>query len=238
MANVVCLIQQVDVTYATDETSNTTGVDDFPYVCFLGNQVYGIDIPANISNQLDLQDESKSVITISSAWIDQTNALITMESGASVTIGGGAPSGRRRLAPAIGENTVLVLRVHYFSYEPYYSSNELAGLIFGIGPNASNVNVAKQYHSCSFGKLSLIPATGKGIQNGVADIYITTTVTGSYSVRALENLVASAATKLYGLNSDMLVMDMPSAPGLLFGGSTSWLSYVSRDAGDSSAGSI
>ena len=247
---VVCRVMQIDVQYDTpkgkdddddddDENDVTNGADNnaMPaesYVCITDtdegavDMAFAIDLADDLLNQLNLHDDSKSWISISSAIVDYANAAIVILDDAQVTV---VPSifsnRRRRLAPTMGKSTLLVLRVTYRDQAPSLTAANLASSVFGLGEKAANVNLADQMEACSFGKLLFSPAKGSGIVHGVAEISINVKVSGDNSVRTLEILVIDKANKEFGTLSQLyehVIIVMPEA-GLKYGGN-GYLAYA------------
>lgn len=241
---VLCRIMRIDVQYmptdTADETDDGAGSNDEPavpdesYVCVTDtddgatDMSFAIDLDDDILKQLDLQEDSTSWVSISSAVIDYANAAISILPDAQVTAVQGMASRRRKLAPSIGTSTVLVLRVTYRGTEPSLSAAELASSVFGLGQQAADVSLASQMEACSFGKLVMEPAEGAFIVNGVAEISITERVSGQNSVRALENLVVDKANRQFGTLSaqyEHVVLVMPDDNSLVYGGN-GFLAYA------------
>jgi hypothetical protein len=206
--DLLCHIQAMDIEYDSDGE-----LDEVDYVCIVNDQVYGIvDLPG-------LFQVPGTTLTISKAWIDPNDAMIHIASDANLTSDSNEV---RRLAPTIGVNQVLVVRVSYFDKAPTLSASQLAGRIFGTGPDAEAVSLSSQFRACSFGKLELVPADG----TGVTELSINETVSGDYSVRLLENLVVEKLKVLFGDDLKQfqhIIIVMPTAE-LRFGG-RSFLAY-------------
>jgi Gametolysin peptidase M11 len=142
------------------------------------------------------------------------------------------PPTRRHLGIAErrqGVKSLLVLRVTALDGKLSLSQEELSARTFGIGDNAPVVNVRSQYNSCSFGKFKIIPATGEGITDGVANVQIDNVV--GKDPFNLENQVVAVAEKTLGrLESrfDHVMICLP--PGTLYQGVRSkWYAYGYRN---------
>jgi hypothetical protein len=211
--SILCRVMQVDVQYVQQSVANANTNMDESYVCVIDTttteqgiigMAYGIELPEDILGQLNLQDDDQSWILISDGIVDEANAVIVMLPSAKMTaVTNDHDRRQRRLAPPIGESTVLVLRVTYKGRGPSLSANDLASSVFGLGnhPPAS-LNLASQIEACSFGKLVFAPAVGDSIVDGVAEISIDDRVTGKFSVRALENLAVGKANAQFGTLSN------------------------------------
>jgi hypothetical protein len=91
-----------------------------------------------------------------------------------------------------------------------------------FGTNGDKSTLKSIYSACSMGKLTMTPATGSGIVNGVAEIVLTENISGmdSYTV---DNRVATEATAKFGSlsqNFDHVMFCLP--PGTSGG----WLAYA------------
>ena len=204
-----------------------------------GDQVYTINVPRELLAQLDLDDDTRSFISIPKAIVNHDKATISIMDEASVSIvdappifhrrrlGRAAPpatSSSRRLAPSTGDNGVLILRVTYRGKQPDMSARQLQGAVFGTGPRKIDVSASSQMQACSFGQLRYHAAPdGDGIQGGVAEISINQNVGGD--VRVLENLVLKKYNSMFDnqLKNSLthVMMVFPNANLELHGGS--WL---------------
>ena len=207
---ILCQIMEVDVQY--DDGNGEIPSNDVyeeekgsgtSFVCVTDtadgalDQAFGIDLPPDVLKDLELNDDSRSFVSVANGVVDKENATIHISDNSRVSISSSAPH-RRRLAPSTGVSTVLVLRVTYRGMAPNLSAQKLAGRIFGLGTASISVNLASQLDACSFGKLQFVPAQGDGIEHGVAEISIDEKVDGDYAVQALENLVVDKANGLFG----------------------------------------
>lgn len=230
---IICNIIQVDVEYQQDTSSHQ---DDSPFVCLADtlergrDQAYGIDLsPSRLQKQIGSLPDSSISIAISKVSFDHSNTTILIADDAEIAIEASSQQGydangdpqhryrrrrrRRRLAATKGVSKVLVVRVTNRGKAPSITSKQLAGRVFGIGSAAVNVNLVSQMRACSFGKLRFVPATGSGIENGVAEISIGEAVSGDFSVRNLENLAISEANRRFGtvsLLANHVILVMPS----------------------------
>lgn len=226
--SILCRVMQVDVQYVQQNVvdADTNANTDESYVCVMDaaateqsaiDMAYGIELPDDTLGQLNLQDDERSWVSVSNCIVDEANAAIIMLPNAKVTVVSNDDDSsrrRRRLAPSVGESTVLVLRVTYRGIDPSLSADDLASSVFGLGnhPPAS-LNLASQMEACSFGQLVFVPATGGGIVDGVAEISINEKVSGEYSIRALENLVINKANQQFGILSkyEHVIVVVPEA---------------------------
>ena len=71
---------------------------------------------------------------------------------------------------AIGNRSVLAVRVSFLDKQPSYSADRLSDVLFG--DDNGSITLRSQYGACSFGKLNLIPANGANIIKGVAEIFV------------------------------------------------------------------
>lgn len=243
--SILCRVMQVDVQYMQQSVDNHTDVNtnghtDESYVCVVDSTTteqddiglaYGIELTEDTLGQLNLQDDDQSWVLISDCLVDEANAFIAVLPNATVTVvtNDDDSDRRRRLAPSIGESTVLILRITYQGKGPTISADDLANSVFGLGnhPPAS-LNLASQMEACSFGKLVLVPAVGNGIVNGVAELAINKQVSGDHSVLALENLVIGKANARFGTLSktyEHVFVVVPETDSLKYDGG-SFLAYA------------
>lgn len=78
---------------------------------------------------------------------------------------------QRNLA-VTGDRPVLIVRIRTNDKTCTPSSTDLAGSILGVGNNAIENNMKKQYEGCSNGQLSFFGVTGNSVTNGVVDVSI------------------------------------------------------------------
>ena len=149
---------------------------------------------------------------------------ILVPPGAAVSLSKGNKNrqlrGRERgLAPqATGTSDVLVLRVIANDASTSASVASLSDSVFGT--SGDPMNVKSQFGACSYDKLTLNPATGTGITNGVGEVNIDMNIAG-VDRSGVMNAVTTAATSKYGnlANFNHVMYCLP--PGTASG----WIGY-------------
>jgi hypothetical protein len=129
---------------------------------------------------------------------------------------------------SFGEKELLVIRIQAADSSTTATKAQLFQDIFD-----DKANLSKQLKACSHGKLTMKPATGRNIDNGVTTIQLNSVV--GRTTQAIINEIDSDATSLFGraLNQfDHVMMCMP--PGTMFlngkGQNTDgWHAYVPGD---------
>jgi len=156
-----------------------------------------------------------------------------------------------------GRHTLLAVRVvSSFGEEPEESLDDIEMAVFGTTTSSSssgnsavlggngdhdrrnnngnflsrqNQNVVSQYSEVSHGQFELVPATGLGIRNGVAQIRLDTRVAGSKVEDELSLQVLDAAVQQLGgapleQIADRFIFCLPNASTL--GGRDSWTAFT------------
>lgn len=101
------------------------------------------------------------------------------------------PSNRQLVTTTFGVKTVLTLRVSSLDATNSLDAATISSRLYtGNGATISSI-----YHDCSWNSLNLIPATGYGITNGVAEIFINQNTVGETSLLSIENAVTAVAQK-------------------------------------------
>jgi hypothetical protein len=96
---------------------------------------------------------------------------------------------------SLGNRKVLVVRVIASDRQTSATAAQLSDSIFGTSGDAHNLK--SQYEACSGGAVTISPATGNNIVNGVATVTITQSANGR-PMSAVETDVTAAATNLLG----------------------------------------
>jgi hypothetical protein len=230
--DVLCRVVRVDVEWNPDEGEESGGVpaldrmDGGPkFVCWTDDDTV-LDLKPSLPVQgaeLELVDGRDVLLT--RVVVASPDLFLTPESGVVPYDRGNDEEGsgrrQRHLAPRSGTSQVLVVRVTYRGTAPTLTASQLAGRVFGIGPDAEPNNLASQTAACSFGKLALEPGTGNAaIANGVVDVSVAQQVTGDSSARSLENLVQAALNNVLGSTSayEHVMMVFPSHADILSSG--------------------
>mmetsp|Transcript_11603 Transcript_11603/g.17846 ORF Transcript_11603/g.17846 Transcript_11603/m.17846 type:complete len:930 (+) Transcript_11603:317-3106(+) len=149
------------------------------------------DVILKISNGVAVRNDAADVLDV-----------IEVPSDANVTI----VEGSRRFLQSDattkswtrGEKKLLVVRLQSQDSTVTLSSEKLSGLIFGLGPHAEPVNVLSQFGDCSRGALTMVPAQGDGIVNGVANIFLNATIVGVNPVGYQNQIEALVSDQLAG----------------------------------------
>jgi hypothetical protein len=129
----------------------------------------------------------------------------------------------------VGTRSLLVVRVSTPSETVSYSTNQLAGAIFGVGPQSLTNSLSAQYRRCSIDQLNFVPATGfPQINNGILDISLSFSVSGQ-NIANLENALTQVVSNILGVSSlsrtfDHVMYCVPS--GTYSGGGSDWLAYA------------
>ena len=98
------------------------------------------------------------------------------------------PTERRLGVSHFGTKTVLVLRVTSFDSTSSQSASTISSRLFtGVGTTISSV-----FRDCSWNSLNVLPASGTGIVDGVAEIFINQNTVGA-TAQSFENAVTAAA---------------------------------------------
>lgn len=212
-----CKLVEVDV--LTAKTSDVAS-----HACIHNHIAYEVSLA-----DLDCADKIGNTVVLTNIELDGSNSHITITEQSKVKTAGKESVRRRSLAVTQGFRDVLVVRVEYQGRSPQLSSEDLAGRIFGAGSKQVGQSVSEQFRACSFGKLELVPFTGLGVENGVAEVVITTAVSGNNSVLTLQNLVVARARATWRISRlDHLIIVMPDV-GLRYSG-TAFLAYAYFDS--------
>ena len=223
-----CEILEIDVEY--NEVDNTGTDDDIPeYLCrtsVMGSkQTYVFDDPEGLVETIF--NQYGPYIKFINPTIDKTQYSISFDH--VTTFETYAPAKRRSLAPSMGVNTVLVVRITYLGQEPSKSANQLAARFFCTGPRADGVCAAERFASCSHGKLQVVPAVGTDIQNGIVEVSVNRAVSGTHSTNTLVNRVIEGLVDTYGdLESQyqFLSFILPTHNDLRWGDNYKYLAYA------------
>lgn len=205
---ILCHILQVDV--KVDEI-----VDEESYVCETKNgNVFGIDLPAVTIEEMQYYTNS-TYLRITDAELDRVNSQVIMGPMSTltwITTPSSSHHDRRRLAKTSGVAKVLIVRVNYRGATPKLNAADLRARILGIGnTNQIGQDMAGQFDDCSFGKLKFQAFQGQNINQGVTDISITKSVSGSNAITTLQNLVIDQVQKDWGTkNIDHIMMVFPN----------------------------
>lgn len=128
----------------------------------------------------------------------------------------------------VGEKELLVIRIQASDSSTTATKTQLFQDIFD-----DKVNVSKQLKACSHGKLTMKPATGRNINNGVATMQLNSVV--GRTTQAIINELDNDALSLFGraLNQfDHVMMCMPPGTNFLNGSGRimdGWQAYVPGD---------
>jgi hypothetical protein len=132
---------------------------------------------------------------------------------------------------ARGAKTVLAVRVLAPDGSPPETADEIAAALFGIADDPDllpTASVAAQYAALSHGQLSLLPAVGPGISNGVAEIQIDMNVRGSKIQSELSSHLLEKTAQALGASvdevADRIVYCLPT--GSLLQGRDTWTAYT------------
>jgi hypothetical protein len=132
---------------------------------------------------------------------------------------------------ANGIKTVLAVRVKAPDGDAPETVEEIAAAIFGTTSDSSLIptaSVVSQYASVSHGQLSLIPATGPGIVNGVAEITIDQPVKGARIQAELSSHLLEKTAEALGAPvdeiADRIIYCIPT--GSLLQGRDTWTAYT------------
>ena len=129
---------------------------------------------------------------------------------------------------SIGEKELLVIRIQASDSSTTATRAQLFQDIF-----VDKVNLSKQLKACSHGKLTMKPATGRNINNGVATMQLNSVV--GRTTRAIINELDNDALSLFGraLNEfDHVMVCMPPGTKFLNGNGQAkdgWNAYVPGD---------
>lgn len=187
------------------------------------------DLPSLGSDEV----ETGTTIELKQIILDETNAKIVRTAESKVEVvpsNKGSVRQRRKLATLQGRREVLVVRVNYRGKTPQLTSEDLAGRVFGLGNKQVGISVSQQYKACSFGKFELKPFQANGVTNGVAEVSVSTAVSGAFSVVALQNTVFSKIKETWQIGQvDHFILVMPDAGLKYFGGSYLAYAYLNND---------
>jgi hypothetical protein len=145
------------------------------------------------------------------------------------------PSARRKLISheelLTGTRRVLAVRITTsFGEQPEESVDEISRAIFGsISDDSENssTSVVRQYHDVSHGQLQLIPATGNGIVNGVAQVQLDVQVAGKEVQLDLTSEILAATQAALGdldLVADNYIFCIPNSS--LLSGKATWTAFT------------
>jgi Gametolysin peptidase M11 len=139
-------------------------------------------------------------------------------------------SPHRRLAPKTGSPTVLSVYVTSTSgHVPESTVDDIKNGIFGTGPNNAPYNTLKQYNDCSYGALTMQPATLGNVDGGVVQVQVNRPLDASCDMDSgtCYQDITSAAVATLGrplTDYDMVMFCLPT--GVMSGGSPDWAAYA------------
>ena len=225
-----CILFEV----ATEEPDNDT---NYEHVCFGMGQddefdiVYHIDddngVVADRINALDVMHNSgRYKITITNIIVD-TDPVITTTTQSEVTVEDLGILNSRKLTAITGDRTMVIFRVSGSDATSSKTAAQISDAFFGTSGDINNLKA--RYAACSFGKLQIIPGTGDGFTNGVAEITIDTNVIDSENF-AIQDAVTEAIIAKYGSSLhtkyDHIVYALPRGTTFGKGGHNRWLAYA------------
>lgn len=132
----------------------------------------------------------------------------------------------RKLAQKSGQSTVAIVRVTTSSGQPKYTANQLSDAFFGT--NGDPQNLAKRYNLCSFGKLTMVPASFDGSSGGVGELALNKASAGQ-NIFGLMNDVTDMFEDVFGASPtsfDHVAYVFPDGTTYGSGGSKNWLAFA------------
>jgi hypothetical protein len=204
----ICNVAAGDAQYA----KNVTGAVEEFLGCMtessqepdgLSDQVYALDqLPKAFVRQYNRQLYSgNSRICIHQGQINRQKHQVVIPSNPTIQFLPGG-SRRRRLYPATGQYTALVVLVTSTAGEdPGLTASQLEGTIFATGPYAQTATLTTQYAACSQNKFTLVPATGNNIVNGVLEVQYQGQVSGGAITGALQSAINQLVIQSVGVKT-------------------------------------
>jgi len=211
-------IMEDDMSYPLDQYCPMT---DAAYAALLAGSPYKGHVTVSITNSKLHQHDDPA--------LDYMECNVNGQATVISAAGGG--DRHRALVEDLqptGQLRALAVYVTGRDSTPSYSADRLASGIFGGGTDT--VNPASIYESCSNGTLSLVPAVGDGIVNGVTIVHLDIDVVGT-DVNGLENLVSVAVDAAHLGTFDVVLYCMPD--GVLRQGAENWGGYTYEGYGRS-----
>lgn len=207
-----CLVCDVTVADIQYEVNKTGDVDDF-LVCMTAgeqepdgssNQVYRLDqLPKSFIRQYRQQLYSgKYKICIPKGRASRVfNQVVIPSNTTEVQLLPPDSNSHRELVSKTGDHTVLVVRVTSAAGEdPGLTADQLQGSIFGSGPIPQSASLVSQYGACSLGKLTMRPASGNTVINGVIEIQYPGQIAGGNIVGSLQTALLQQTKNQLGIS--------------------------------------
>lgn len=181
-------------------------------------------IPLNNLRSENLRSVPSTITILPESQLvaDENKSVVEFSAGPFTAHRAGSTHDRRQLMPsASGINKVLMVRVSTNDGAVSLSADAMAERAFG-----SVATLKSTYEECSFGKMKIQQASGTGIHNGVAEVFLSTNIQ-STSVYSLENMMANALSNKVGGNLDRFDHIAYCVPdGSYAAGDSNWLAYA------------
>jgi len=138
----------------------------------------------------------------------------------------------RRLDSSVrlGPKKLLAVRVKTNHGEvPDESAKDIEAAIFGTGDSTRRASAVSQYKAVSHGSLQYEAATGKGINNGVAEVEVTFPVAGKGILTFINQIVEATVATVGPLDqvADHTIFCIPN--GSLLQGSSGWKAFANTN---------
>jgi hypothetical protein len=167
------------------------------------NQVYHLDqLPKTFVKQYEQQLYSgRYRICIPQGRASRVSNQVTVPNNADLQLLPPDDSNRRHLASKSGNHTVLVVRVTSTAGEdPGLTNEQLQGAFFGTGPTPQTSTLSSQYASCSLNQLTMRPASGNTVVNGIINVHHSGQIAGGNIVGALQAALLQETKNQLGIS--------------------------------------
>ena len=228
--SILCELFEVDVEYGEEDGSDTP-VDFICEASMEGvKQTFTFEDPDGLLESAYYQ--KGRFLKLVNAVVDTNEFYISLQ--ADTEIQSYTPTDERRiLAPSLGVNSALIVRITYLGNAPSKSADQLAARFFGIGPATDGISAAERVSACSHGKLQVIPATGPGILDGIIEVSMDRSVSGTHSSNTLVNRVIEQLYHEHGDIStkyEFINFVLPTHDHLRWGNNVKYLAYATMAA--------
>jgi Gametolysin peptidase M11 len=216
-----------------DVGENATDTEVHSYHCKLDDdnddnmRLYPVALPADFIQSNEMLFNYNPVLNITNAQVMEDSIKLSPSSNISIHQ---ETSPHRRLAPKSGSPTVLSVYVtSTYGQVPDSTVDDIKNGIFGTGLNNAPYNTLKQYKDCSYGALTMQPATLGNVDGGVVQVQVNRPLDASCDMDSgtCSQDITNAAIATLGrplTDYDMIMFCLPT--GVVSGGSADWAAYA------------
>jgi Gametolysin peptidase M11 len=216
-----------------DTDNNMEVIETSSFHCKIGRnldedwRLYSVALPTDFVEENEIYFNYNPVLRITDAQVTKDSIELSPSSTISIHQ---ETSPRRRLAPKTGSPTVLSVYVTGTDgHLPESTIEDIKNGIFGTGTSDTQSSLFKQYNDCSYGALTLQPATLGNVNNGFVQVQVNRPLDSSCSMDSgdcYEDVMTATVAALGRplTDYDMLMFCLPN--GILFGGRSNWAAFA------------